>query len=207
MTEEPDFRGPDGLGADWCDEDEPIPTPLSNYYVNPPEGNQMPQITRRLEFDYGHRILRHESACKHLHGHRGVADITITAPGLDSEGRVVDFGVIKGEIGAWIDENWDHNMLLNEHDPLLKVWQALYGLNTGDEKQTHEWRREVFGGKDPYVMPDGLNPTAEVMANHLLFIAQDIFNLKHNHLRVTHVRMFETPNCSADAYAPAPLLP
>ena len=55
----------------------------------------MPTITKKLEFDYGHRVLGHEGKCRHLHGHRGVAEVTVYAPSLDNLGRVVDFGAIK----------------------------------------------------------------------------------------------------------------
>ena len=35
------------------------------------------QITRRLEFDAGHRIPDHQSQCRHLHGHRYAIEITL----------------------------------------------------------------------------------------------------------------------------------
>jgi hypothetical protein len=40
-------------------------------------------ITRRLDFDAGHRIPDHASQCKHLHGHRYAIEITL-------RGRVID---------------------------------------------------------------------------------------------------------------------
>lgn len=155
----------------------------------------MPQITRRLEFDAGHRILRHESKCAHLHGHRYVAEITVKSPELDDKGRVVDFGVIKELIGGWIDENWDHNILLNEQDPLVLLTKPALSISVQSE--------DIFGGKEPYIMANELNPTAEVMAEELLKISQGLLPAPLE-LRVIHVRLFETPNCWADAY---PLLP
>ena len=35
------------------------------------------RITRRLEFDAGHRIPNHISQCRHLHGHRYAIEITL----------------------------------------------------------------------------------------------------------------------------------
>ncbi|MDP2056292.1 MAG: 6-carboxytetrahydropterin synthase, partial [Thiobacillus sp.] len=35
-------------------------------------------ITRRLEFDAGHRIPNHASQCRHLHGHRYALEITLS---------------------------------------------------------------------------------------------------------------------------------
>ena len=103
-------------------------------------------ITRRLEFDYGHRVLGHEGKCRHLHGHRGAVEITVRGPRLDSIGRVIDFSEVKRLVGGWIDENWDHNLLLNPSDPLLSR------LEFGD-----------VHGRRIYEMPLGNNPTAENM--------------------------------------------
>lgn len=60
-------------------------------------------IMRKFEFDYAHRVLGHESKCKHLHGHRGVAEVIVSSPGLDSLGRIIDFGIVKQRVGKWID--------------------------------------------------------------------------------------------------------
>jgi 6-pyruvoyltetrahydropterin/6-carboxytetrahydropterin synthase len=133
-------------------------------------------ITRRLEFDYGHRVLGHEGKCKHLHGHHGVAEITIQAPELDAVGRVVDFGVVKILVGGWLDSNWDHQLLLNSNDPQLP-----YLRNTED--------------RAPYSMKG--NPTAENMAKELFGVC---IELLASHLKVVGVRIYETPNCWADYY-------
>lgn len=132
-------------------------------------------ITKRLEFDAGHRVLGHEGKCKFLHGHRYSAEVTVTAPDLDKLGRVIDFGVIKREVGGWIDNCWDHQLLLNPEDPLLKADLSLLG-------------------KPPYVMAGG-NPTAENMARELYDMA---IKLLPNELKVVRVRIWETPTCFAE---------
>lgn len=76
-------------------------------------------ITKRLEFDYGHRLVGHESKCAHYHGHRGAVEVTVEAEALDGVGRVIDFSAIKSEFGTWLDETFDHAMLLRDDDPLL----------------------------------------------------------------------------------------
>ena len=43
-------------------------------------------ITRRLEFDAGHRIPDHKSQCRHLHGHRYVIEITLSGQVIDKAG-------------------------------------------------------------------------------------------------------------------------
>ena len=130
--------------------------------------------TRKLEFDSAHRVMRHESKCRNLHGHRYVAEITACGR-LDSLGRVIDFGVLKQVIGGWIDEHWDHGLIVNEEDiALIHMCKAA------------EWK--VF------ILPN--NPTAENMAPFLLAKANEL--LDDTGVLVTHVRLYETPNCWAD---------
>ena len=72
--------------------------------------------TRKIEFDSAHRVMKHESKCRHLHGHRYVAEITAAADGLDDLGRVIDFSVLKSVVGGWVDDAWDHGTLANDAD-------------------------------------------------------------------------------------------
>lgn len=132
-------------------------------------------ISKTFEFDYGHRVLGHEGKCKNLHGHRGKAEIVVTAPDLDSIGRVIDFGEIKRLVGGWIDTRWDHQLLLHPEDPQLKHLQ-----------ETESSR--------PYKMMYG-NPTAENMAKELHFIASQLLLIP---LYVVSVRLWETPTSSAE---------
>ena len=120
-------------------------------------------------------MLGHEGKCRFLHGHRGVAEVTVQGPRLDSVGRIVDFGVIKELVGGWIDQHWDHNLLLNASDP-----QREHLFNTEE--------------RSPYLMAYG-NPTAENMARALFNVAKELL---HHSLVVTKVRIWETPSCYAD---------
>jgi len=146
-------------------------------------------ITRRLEFDAGHRVLNHEGKCKNLHGHRYVVDVTVSSFGLDDLGRVVDFSVIKAKLGTWIDDMLDHNMLLHPDDPLLN--QPAIDFDTPLEVA------EALVGRAPYVMPaDIANPTAENIAHLLYDVAVEL--LTTSGLMIESVRVWETPNCYAD---------
>ncbi|HKI20237.1 MAG TPA: 6-carboxytetrahydropterin synthase [Isosphaeraceae bacterium] len=79
------------------------------------------QVTREIEFCYGHRLLNYDGKCRHLHGHNGRAVITLQGAALDRRGMLVDFAEIKAKVQAWIDEHLDHNMLLCRADPLLPI--------------------------------------------------------------------------------------
>lgn len=132
----------------------------------------MSRITRKLEWDSGHRVLGHEGKCKFLHGHRYVAEVTVEAAKLDKLDRVVDFGVVKQVVGGWVDEHWDHRMLLNSADPMV----------------------ETLLPEKPYIFKQ-CNPTAEIIAKELFLLS---ISLLGGYLDVVRVRVYETPNCWAE---------
>lgn len=134
-------------------------------------------ITKRLEWDAGHRVPLHASKCRSPHGHRYAAEITCTASQLTREGFVIDFGIVKSIIGGWLDENWDHTMILQRGDPLIKALQSI---------------DEPF--RPIYIL--NYAPTAENMARHLFDAAQEL--LRGHFILVARVRIFETPTCWAD---------
>lgn len=151
-------------------------------------------ITKRLEWDAGHRVLGHGGKCRHLHGHRYAAEVTCHAPRLNNLGMVVDFSCIKQEVGGWIDTNWDHNMILHPDDPLCNDHNLAH-VGGGTHKTLWSWFCEVHGRK-PFVMPVGWpNPTAENMAEFLFHKATAL--LKPHGVTVVSVRLYETPTCSA----------
>lgn len=67
----------------------------------------------------GHRVVGHEGKCKNLHGHNYRFTFHCVAKSLDSVGRVIDFSCIKSTLCQWLEDNWDHKMLLWENDPSL----------------------------------------------------------------------------------------
>ncbi len=132
--------------------------------------------TRRIEFDAAHRVMKHNSKCKMLHGHRYALEATFSADHLDELGMVIDFGIIKDILGDWVDNNWDHNTILNSKDMALG-----------------EQITQVTGQKIYYL---NCNPTAEEMASYLLKeICPKLF-AKYK-ITCTQIKLFETPNCYA----------
>ena len=86
-------------------------------------------ITRRLEFDSGHRIPNHDGQCKHLHGHRYAIEVTLTGevadhPGKADDGMVLDFGDIKRLTNQYVVEPWDHAFLVAKEDEGLVAFLA-----------------------------------------------------------------------------------
>ena len=133
--------------------------------------------TRRLEWDATHRIPLHESKCRAFHGHRYAAEITCLAE-LDELGRVIDFGVVKQIVGGWIDKNWDHTAILMRGDPeAAPIAEANARL-----------------GRPVYWMD--AHPTAENVVAELAARAQEL--LAHTGVQVVSIRLWETPNGSAE---------
>ena len=129
----------------------------------------MYQVTREIDFCYGHRLLDYEGKCRHLHGHNGRAVITIESPSLDERGMVLDFSDIKQVVSHWIDENLDHRMILRRDDPAVAALSEL--------------------GEPMYLID--VNPTAEN-------IAKLIFDVTAEHgFPVVETRLWETPRCFA----------
>ena len=142
------------------------------------------QITRRLEFDAGHRIPNHNSQCKHLHGHRYALEVTLSGEiimreGVSEQGMVMDFSDVKRIAKEQVVDAWDHAFLVYRGDTMVL-----------------EFLNSIAGHKT--VVLDVV-PTAENLAQaafRLLDLAyRDTYN---NHLTLQRVRLYETPNNWAD---------
>ncbi len=126
-------------------------------------------VTREIHFCYGHRLLKHEGMCRHLHGHNGRLEVTLYAKSLDQLGMVRDFEEIKAVVQSWVDEVLDHNMILRKGDPVIPMLEALNERHLVIEH----------------------NPTAEV-------ISKMVFDYAISQgLPVRSVRLWETPKSHA----------
>lgn len=126
-------------------------------------------VSKRIGFCYGHRLLDYQGPCRHLHGHNGSAEIILRADELDELGMVRDFSEIKDRIKPWIDERFDHAMLLHESDPLL----------------------EILRPHDSRVQALPCNPTAENIARLIFEHARELG------FPVIEVRLWETDTAYA----------
>jgi len=142
-------------------------------------------ITRRLEFDAGHRIPNHASQCRHLHGHRYAIEITLSgtvidAAGASDEGMVMDFSEVKAIAKRELVDRWDHAFLVYRGDRAVVDFLA-----TLSEHKTVVL--EVV-------------PTAENLAAEAFRVLDAAYvDVYGNQLRLERVRLYETPNNWADA--------
>lgn len=131
-------------------------------------------VTRKHEIHTGHRVYGHDGKCKHLHGHSYVIYFHCQSIGLDHMGMVVDFGIIKATLCKWLDDNYDHRMLIWEKDELSHILPQL----------------------DPSVVIVPYNPTAENIAYHLLTdVAPKL--LSGTCIYLNQVTVEETSKCQA----------
>jgi 6-pyruvoyltetrahydropterin/6-carboxytetrahydropterin synthase len=144
------------------------------------------QITRRLEFDAGHRIPNHLGQCRHLHGHRYQIEATlegdlIHTKGASDEGMMMDFGHIKSIMQEIIITPWDHSFFVAQSDTdLIRFLETI-----PDHKTT--------------IIP-GV-PTAENLAKIAFdLLAPKLSQEYQGRIRLKQLRLYETPNCWADIF-------
>jgi 6-pyruvoyltetrahydropterin/6-carboxytetrahydropterin synthase len=142
-------------------------------------------ISSKLEFDAGHRIPSHNSHCRHLHGHRYTIEITlsgniITDEGMANQGMVMDYSEVKRIAKDVLVNKWDHAFLVYSGD--IQVLQFLQSI------------------KDHKTVILDKPPTAENLALTAFNILDRAYiDNYENNLRLERVRLYETPNCWADA--------
>ncbi|MEW6120670.1 MAG: 6-carboxytetrahydropterin synthase QueD [Pseudomonadota bacterium] len=142
-------------------------------------------ITRRLEFDAGHRIPNHASQCRHLHGHRYAIEITlegglIDTEGAPDEGMVMDFSDVKAIAMRTLVDKWDHAFLVHAGDRAVRDFLATL--------------------PDHKTVVLSVVPTAENLAAEAFRLLDAAYTGTYGtQLRLERVRLFETPNNWADA--------
>lgn len=134
-----------------------------------------PTLKKQFELDAGHRLSEHDFECQNLHGHRYRFEVEVDGDVDEKTGMIVDFAHVKEPVV----EAFDHNLLLNERDPLLAVREEL----------------EANQEKELYVM-DG-EPTAENIAEEALdLILGRLTAAERSRIAEIEVELAETPNCS-----------
>lgn len=144
-------------------------------------------VTRYHDISCGHRVVGHEGKCRFLHGHNYRVHFTCTAPDTDELGRVIDFGVIKSQLCMWLENTWDHCLLLWSNDPLLEELR----------RDTHS--DELNNILDQCLIGVPFNPTAENMAAYLLDHIGPL-RLIGTGVTLSRVTIDETRKCSASAF-------
>lgn len=134
-------------------------------------------VIRSHEICAGHRVVGHESKCRHLHGHNykfhfkvapkhGCGKVVtrgkLVEDGLDSVGRVIDFSVVKTTLCQWLEDNWDHKFLHWNRDNLIDALKI--AASRPSCPLEHEDHEHFLGSL--VALP--FNPTAENLAAYMV---------------------------------------
>lgn len=134
-------------------------------------------VIRSHEICAGHRVVGHESKCRHLHGHNykfhfkvapkhGCGKVVtrgkLVEDGLDSVGRVIDFSVVKTTLCQWLEDNWDHKFLHWSRDNLIDALKI--AASRPSCPLEHEDHEHFLGSL--VALP--FNPTAENLAAYMV---------------------------------------
>lgn len=164
-------------------------------------------VIRSHEICAGHRVVGHESKCRHLHGHNYVfhfhvapkldaqikslaKEYKVESAALDNIGRVIDFSVVKTTLCQWLEDNWDHKFLHWEKDELIR---GVIGLVENDNREGFVPRDQVDHFYNSFVeLP--FNPTAENLAAHMVEVIGPQLLDEHG-VELIECRIEETSKC------------
>lgn len=147
-------------------------------------------ITRNTNLDCGHRVMNEKMKCFNVHGHTYLTELTFSFKNMEEIGYAIDFKELKRVFVEFLQEYFDHGMLLNPKDTKL--------IETTKELGSKLWLMSL-NGEGEYC-----NPTVENVAKEA-FLAMDILSKtlyaqSKTGLLIHRVRMYETPNCFTDCY-------
>lgn len=141
-------------------------------------------ITRKLEFDAGHRIPDHKSQCRNLHGHRYTIEVTLVGDvihdeGSSDNGMIMDFSDVKALAKQHLVDVWDHAFIVYAKDNAVREF-----LDTLPGHKT--------------VVIDCI-PTVENLAQTAFNILKAAYQDRYGTgLRLHKLVLHETPNCWAE---------
>ena len=160
-------------------------------------------VIRSHEICAGHRVVGHESKCRHLHGHNYVFHFhvapkpldgaSVKGDPLDQVGRVIDFSVVKSTLCEWLENNWDHRFLHWEKDELIR---GVIGLVENDNREGFVPRDQVDHFYNSFVeLP--FNPTAENLAQYMVEVIGPKLLDKHG-VELVKCTIEETSKCHVE---------
>lgn len=70
-------------------------------------------IRKQFKFEMAHQLkTSYTVGCQNLHGHSYTVEVFLTRPHLDITGMVVDFGKISDLFKNYINDYWDHSLVI-----------------------------------------------------------------------------------------------
>lgn len=146
----------------------------------------MQSITRKGNFDSGHRVMNEKMKCFNIHGHTYLYKITFSFKNMEEIGYAIDFKELKRVFCQWIDDILDHGMILNPKDEEL--------IQTTKNYKTKLWLMSLNGGGE-YCNPSVENIAKEVFLA-MEILSKALYKNSPTKLKIHCVKINETPNCS-----------
>lgn len=150
----------------------------------------MTTCTKRYDdLPFAHRQPVHDGHCAWIHGHNWSFEFEFACTKLDECGFVIDFGKLKW-LKAWIEERFDHTLLLNADDPMLPYLRNALDSQCGE--------RDGCMLAKIVVVPDC---SSEGLAAWLLKHANDVVQEQTNaRVYIKRVSVIEDSRNSATVY-------
>jgi len=127
-------------------------------------------LYKEVQFDASHRLLYYTGKCANLHGHRWKAEVWIEGEPDITTGILIDYNTIKQII-----ERFDHQILLNESDPLVPcIKEHQLVITTPGE------------------------PTSELLATLIRDELEAYCRAHEITATVVRIRLWESPGCYAE---------
>lgn len=125
------------------------------------------------DIQVAHRLYRQPGKCQKIHGHSMHVVLYLTVRfdidpdgyATDHDGNQLEFGAVKKTFRKYLDDTYDHQLLLNKDDP----WAG------NVLPQSPEWPNKL-GQPLPGVVPCPGDPSTENLAG---WIARDLANHLH----------------------------
>jgi len=128
------------------------------------------RIYKEVQFDASHRLLHYKGKCACLHGHRWKVEVWMEGQVDGRTGILVDYNTIKNVV-----ERYDHQIILNEGDPMVQAITAFH----------------------PVITTPG-EPTSELLASLIAGMLNEECRVLGLDARVIRIRVWESPSCHAE---------
>jgi 6-pyruvoyl-tetrahydropterin synthase len=135
--------------------------------------------------EIAHRLSMLPGKCQQIHGHSLQVELWLMGP-TDDNGIMggLDFGVIKKKFRSWIDQHYDHRLLLNVNDPLLR--QCFDFWTHGNESFTIslDEKIDIFQKFYPGLLMTSGDPNVENLTKTIFGWASEIYSPLHVRVNV-----------------------
>ena len=134
------------------------------------------RITKRFNFEMAHALVDYNGACKNIHGHSYVLEVTLKGE-VKEDGFVIDFKELKALVNEDVVNRLDHALLLSNES---------YKKHPELEKLPYKQIKVDF------------NPTCE---NMLIYFADSLKSKIPATVELVKVFLRETPSSYAEWHA------